>query len=199
MPRALIQADSRERQGDLVRGPDVARDPGREAVDDGRRVRAGVPDGLGLLQQVVLPPRLPISPPERAEAVEVDEASERDQLDKRPCRTGAGILAREAAAVPVVLEAPYLADADVQALLRETRKVVPDDRVTVLLGALGQAAHQLDLREVLDVQRHRQQRVAQHVVDGREVAQVPEVEPHVLAVSLAADALVLMCNKNCAE
>ena len=38
MPRPLVQSDFRKRAGDLVRGPDVAGRPGREAVDDGRRM-----------------------------------------------------------------------------------------------------------------------------------------------------------------
>ena len=39
MPRPLVQSDFRKCAGDLVRGPDVAGRPGREAVDDGRERR----------------------------------------------------------------------------------------------------------------------------------------------------------------
>ena len=35
---------------------------------------------------------------------------------------------------------------------------------------------------MLDVQRHRQQRVPEHVVDGRETSQMSEIESDVLAV-----------------
>ena len=151
MPRPLVQSDFRKCAGDLVRGPDVAGCPGREAVDDGRRVGAGVSDGLYLLQQVVLLPHSPIVPSEGAKAVEVDGPAERDELDEHPCGIGTVVPADKVAAVPVVLEAPYLAIADVQALLRKARQVVRDDRVAVLAYPLGDLTHELGLGEVLDV------------------------------------------------
>ena len=193
MPSPLVQADFRKRTGDLVRGSDIAGCPGREAVDDSRRVSAGVSDGLDLLQQVVLFPHSSVVPFEGAKAVEVDEPAERDKLDEHPCGIGTVVPADKVAAVPVVLEAPYLTIADVQALLREAGQIVHDDGVAVLVRPLGDLAHELGLGEVLDVQGHRQQRVAQHVVDGREVLQVPEVEPHVLAVVFSTDAPVEEC------
>ena len=92
-------------------------------------------------------------------------------------------------AVPIPLQPLHFLLANRSVPLTQAFQVVGDNRVAVLVCSIGDLAHELDLGEVLDVQRHREQGVPEYVVDGREIPQMPEVKTDVLAVMRPSDAL----------
>ena len=188
-PRTSTDAHLVERQRDLSRGADGACLAWREAVYDVGGMDAGVPHGLGLPKKVALASHPLVLPPVCAEEVEVDEAPEGEQLDEDPYGLLLVVLAGHAPTVPIPLQPFHLLLTDRSVPLTQAFQVVGDDRVAVLVCSLGDLAHEPDLGKVLDVQRHREQGVPEHVVDGREIPQMPEVKTDVLAVMRSSDAL----------
>ena len=150
----------------------------------------GVPDRVRASQEVVLAPHSGVVPPIGAEEIEVGERPERRQLQENP---GGHLFYRvpcdERAEVGVGFQPLDLAPAPAAVPVVEVREIVGEDGVPVLVGVAGHLLDELGLGGVLHVEREGQQETAQLLVDFCEVNKVSEVEPRVLAVALAADAL----------
>lgn len=187
-PGSFVKSEGAKGKRNVSRRPDGRNlSARRKPVDDGARMGGGVPDGVRASKKVVLAPHGRIAPSVCAEEVEVGERPERRQLQEHPCGHLVYRVARdEGPEVGVVLQTGDLALAPVAVGVVEVREVVGEDGVSVLVGVFGYPLDELRLGGAFHVERERQQEPAQLLVYPGEVHQVPEVEPGVLAVVLAA-------------
>ena len=129
---------------------------------------------------------LHVAPAVGAEPQDAEEGAERDDLAERPERHVVPVLAHDIAGIGIVLAAVELAPQMGSLPVRDGCHVAAHDGVAVLAGVLG-GGEQAHLGEVLQVERHGEQGVAQLAVEVRQDAEVSEVEADVLPVALAAD------------
>lgn len=148
-------------------------------------MRGAVADGLHALEVVVGGLEAPVVPSPGAEAHEVDEGAERGELKESPGGHVAGVLRVEVRAVGAAAAHLELAQAVLPVCSGKRCHIVGHDGVAVLSAVLH-LAKQCHLLEMLDVERHAEQGVAQLLVERREQAQLAEVEVYVAAVARAS-------------
>lgn len=132
---------------------------------------------------------LRVAPAVGAEPQDAEEGAERDDLAERPERHVVPVLAHDIAGIGIVLAAVELALQMGSLPVRDGCHVAAHDGVAVFAGVFG-CGEQAHLGEVLQVERHGEQGVAQLAVEVRQDAEMPEVEADVLPVAVAADVAV---------
>ena len=157
----------------------------RETVQDAVVVRRGVSQRLDALERVVLLQHRVALPATRAEQVEVDECPEIDDFHEHPDRHVLQVMGYEIPGVCVVTLA--FAAANLHGALDGVAPGMVQARVEVrdycvaVLALLLELREHLQLGEMFDADRHREESLAHLPVEGRNRHEVAEIEVDVLA------------------